>query len=75
MEHLHQDEKIAAAISDIFFNADLGEAVCYDSKGHYIGHAPEKLLREAEGYSYLIKTISGIEVQPEALVKDFFERL
>jgi len=75
MEYLHENEHIAAAISDIFFNADLGDAVCRDHNGNYIGHAPEKLRLEAESYSSLIKTISGIDVSPDALVKDFFERL
>ena len=74
MNYLHPDEKIAAAISDIFWNADLcTESVTDD--GRWISYDPEKVLTEAVFYSGLIKTISGIEVQPEALVKDFFERL
>ena len=74
MEHLHQDEQIAAAISDIFWNADLCTESVKDD-GTWVSYDPEKVLAQAKTYSGWIKTISGIEVQPEALVKDFFERL
>jgi hypothetical protein len=74
MEYLHQDEKIAAAIGDIFWNADLCTESVKDD-GTWVSYDPEKLLAQADIYAGLIKTISGIEVNPEVLVRDFMDRL
>jgi len=74
MEYLHPDEKIAAAIGDIFWNADLCTSSVKDD-GTWVPYDPEELLAQADIYAGLIKAISGIEVDPELLVKDFMDRL
>ena len=62
--YLHPDERISAAMSDIFYNVAVRQ---YDkSFPNFTGLA--------EDYAELLEKVSGYKVTSEALLEDFKER-
>lgn len=79
MEHLHQDERISAAIGDIFYAAvvhsGIAEIVDDGVRDNVQIADLSKLKKISDDYAPLFSKIAGVTIAPQDLVFNYLERV
>lgn len=66
----------ATAVSDLFFNTDLADAVVKDRNGDFDHYDEDILRREAESFLTSVRMLNGaLRITPDELIADFYARI